>query len=411
MNKVKYLMVLVFAAFAACKKPYNPPISSSTGNYLVVEGVLNSGPDSTVIRLSRTVKLSNNVAANPELHAVVAVQGDQNISYPLVETGNGNYACAGLNLDNTHQYRLSIATTDGKQYLSDYQTALNSPPIDSVNYDTKGTLSAPGLNIYVNTHDPANKVQYYRWDYQETWIIHSYFESAFKSNGDTVLGRDLINDNIFQCWQSDTSNVIVLGSSAKLSTNVITNNPITSIVSTSEKLGFEYSILVRQYALTADAYNFYTNLKKNTEQLGSIFDAEPSQINGNIHCVTNPAEPVIGYVSVGLITSQRIFISNRILPAWMSTSYDPSCALSMDPRDPAKTPCCYYNIKNSLGQVENEVNEYINYNIGMYPFPLIPVDAISQPGSPPIGYTASTPECTDCTLRGTNKQPAFWKFE
>jgi Domain of unknown function (DUF4249) len=408
MNKVKYLTVLVFAASAACKKPYSPPISSTTGNYLVVEGVINSGSDSTVIKLTRTVTLPAKSTINPELHAVVTVQGDQNTSYPLAEIGNGNYACAGLNLDNSHKYRLSILTSNGKHYVSDYETVLNSPPIDSVSYDFKGALTVPGLNVYVNTHDPANKVLYYRWDYQETWIIHAGLQSAFKSNGDTVLLRDDINDNIYQCWQSDTSDVIILGSSAKLSTNVIANNPITSITSTSQKVSYSYSIIVRQYALTADAYNFYTNLKKNTEQLGSIFDAEPSQINGNLHCVTNPAEPVIGYVNVGLITSQRIFIPTRILPNWAVTPA--GCGYSVDPGD-QKTPCCYYNIKNSLGQVENQVDKYINYDIGMDPNPLIPVVAIGLPGSPPIGYYAATRECTDCTLQGTNKQPAFWKFE
>ncbi|MDO3626770.1 DUF4249 family protein [Mucilaginibacter sp. BT774] len=76
-------------------------------------------------------------------------------------------------------------------------------------------------------------------------------------------------------------------------------NPILSIASSAEKLSVEYSILVKQYALSADAYKFYANLKKNTEQLGSIFDAQPSAIRGNIHFVTTPAEPVIGYLCIG----------------------------------------------------------------------------------------------------------------
>jgi hypothetical protein len=410
MKKFIYLIVFAAVVFAGCKKPYDPPISSTTGNYLVVEGVVNSGTDSTFIKLSRTVTLSTSNALNPELNAALFVEGDQNVSYPLRETGNGNYSCAGLNLDNAHKYRLSIKTADGKQYLSDYQSVLNSPPIDSVSYDTKGALTTPGLNIYVNTHDATNKVVYYRWDYQETWIIQSPFLSAFKSNGDTVLARDLVNDNIDRCWKSDTSSVIILGSSAKLSTNVITNNPITSVVSTDEKLGLEYSIIVRQYALTADAYNFYINLKKNTEQLGSIFDAEPSQVNGNIHCVTNPAEPVIGYLSIGATTSQRIFISNRFLPAWSTDFYNPGCTLEPDPRNPLN-PCCYYTVPHQDGSIENQVDEYINYNIGKDSDPFIPVNAIGRPGGPPVGFTAATPECTDCRLRGTNKQPAFWQYQ
>ncbi len=412
MKKGICLLILLAVIAAGCKKPFNPVVLSTSNSYLVVEGVINSGSDSTFIKLSHTVKLSDKTSANPELNATVAVEGDQNTSYPLTETGNGNYSCAGLNLDNSHKYRLDIKTSNGKQYLSDYVDVVNSPPIDSVSYDTQGTLLGPGLNIYVNTHDANNKARYFRWDYQETWTFTSAFESAFKSNGDTVLARDMINDNIYQCWHSDTSSNIVLGSSAKLSQNVIAKNPIISINSTDEKLGLEYSILVRQYALTADAYNFYTNLKKNTEQLGSIFDAQPSQISGNIHSVSNLSEPVIGYVSVGGTTSQRIFILKRTLPAWATDQPYSGCHVASDPENPAY-PCCTYVFVNKYGQTINQVDQYINYDSpDFHPGgdnPLIPVSAITRPGQPIQGYTATILECADCTLRGTNKKPSFWK--
>src|SRR6202012_1428664 len=229
MKKGICLLILLAVIAAGCKKPFDPVVLSTSNSYLVVEGVINSGSDSTFIKLSHTVKLSDKTTASPELNATVAVEGDQNTSYPLTETGKGNYSCAGLNLDNSHKYRLNIKTLSGKQYLSDYVAVVNSPPIDSISYDTKGTPSGPGLNIYANTHDASNKARYFRWDYQETWIIHPAFNSLYKSNGDTVLARDLVNDNIYTCWVSDTSTTIVLGSSAKLSQNIISNNPITTV--------------------------------------------------------------------------------------------------------------------------------------------------------------------------------------
>jgi hypothetical protein len=403
MKPGKYLLILIVAA-ASCRKPYLPPVVHAVNSYLVVEGVIDSGPDSTFIKLSRSVNISSKVSVKPELNAIVTVESDQNTSYPLTEMGNGKYACAGLNLDNSHKYRLNIKTASNGQYLSDYTAVLNAPPIDSVSWDTKGTFQSPGLNVNVNTHDPANKVIYYRWEYQETWIFHANFESYFKSNGDTVLGRDMVNDNITYCWQSDTSSSITLASTAKLSKAVILNQPLTSIISTSEKVGDKYSILVKQYALTADAYNFYSSMKKNTEQLGSIFDANPSEISGNIHSVTNPSEPVIGYVSVGSTTSQRIFISTQQLPRWTTIAFYPDCLLAFNQPYDKDTPCCYYNFKGA-----NQVDIEINYLIGNNPNPLIPVDAIGLPGHPPIGYTAATKECVDCTLRGTNKRPVFWK--
>lgn len=404
----KYLLILIVVFAISCKKPYTPPAITAPGTYLVVEGVINSGSDSTIIKLSHTVKLSQKTSTNPELNAVVTVDGDQNVSYPLVEMGNGRYASAGLNLNSAHKYRLNIKTAAGAQYLSDYVEVVNSPPIDSISFDTRGTPTGPGLNIYANTHDQNNKARYFRWDYQQTWIIHANFESRYKSNGDTVLIRDLVNDNIYTCWLSDTSSSIVLGSSAKLSQNVILANPITSIVSTAEKLGDEYSILVKQYALTPEAYNFYTNLKKNTEQLGSIFDAQPSQIKGNIHSVANPLEPVIGYVSVGNTSSKRIFIKKSQLPfGWGSDLFYNDCELLKDER--FRLPCCYFSIYNGFTNI-NQVDEFINFNKPNFlGYPAIPISAIVRPGQPPVGYTAAIKECADCTLRGTNIKPGFWK--
>jgi hypothetical protein len=398
MKRITCLFVLI-ALIVSCKKPYNPPAITSPGSYLVVEGVINSGSDSTIIKLSKTVKLSSGTTVNPVTDAEVAVESDQSIIYPLTGTTNGNYVTAGLNLNNSHKYRLTIKAANNEQYYSNYEAVLNSPAIDSVYF----TINSNGIDIYSATHDVTSTVKYFRWDYQETWIIHSNFESFFISNGDTVLGRTA-NQEIYTCWHSDTSSNIIVGSSAKLSRDVIYNNPIISIASASEKLGTEYSILVRQYALTSDAYDFYTNLKTNTEQLGSIFDAQPSQINGNIYSATNPNEPVIGYISVGNVSSLRIFIRNQQLPNWVTTPFYTDCTLAFDQPNNPKTPCCYYNFEGI-----NQVNAYINYNIGGDPDPLIPINSIAMPGHPPIGYTATSKKCADCSLRGTTIQPSFWQ--
>jgi len=202
----------------------------------------------------------------------------------------------------------------------------------------------------------------------------------------------------------------LVASDAQLSQSVIINNPIAFVHAADEKLSVKYSILVKQHALTAAAFNFYSIIKKNTEQIGSIFDAQPSELKGNIHSVNDPAEPVIGYISVGSVSTRRIFIDKRVLPYWLPvTFYDlDNCHLSPDPQDP-KLACCYYKERDDNGNVFNQVDRYINYNIFNYQIPLIPVVIIEPPGSPPLGYTAAIPECVDCRLRGSNKPPPFWQ--
>jgi len=382
------LSILAITLSYGCKKPYAPKVVATSTNYLVVEGVINTGSDSTSIRLSRTEQLSSTNQVNPELHANLTILSKSGGNYPLAEKGIGYYSAPGLNSGSSDTYSLKIVTSDGKAYQSDFVVAKNSPPIDSVYY----RLQSNGLNIYADTHDPSRNSTYYRWDYIETYKYHSAsnsLDSAITSPKDTVITR---TRQVFTCYRSDTSSNIILNSSVKLAKDIISNNPITAIISSSEKIGDRYSILVKQYALTADAFNYYQQLKKNTEQLGSIFDAQPSELPGNIHCISDPSEAVIGYITAGTPAQSRIFIDVRNLPVWQSITPYSGCILD------TAFFCAGRGCDN---QVKEEI--YPGYETPLYPVLLSPGSKII------IGYGILSPACADCTLRGTTKQPDFWK--
>jgi len=183
----------------------------------------------------------------------------------------------------------------------------------------------------------------------------------------------------------------VINSTSALSQDVAYQFPITTIDASSEKIEIKYSILLTQSALTQAAYTFWENLRKNTEQLGSIFDAQPSQLVGNIHNATDASEPVIGYISVATIQSKRIYITRGQLPHDWTTIYPYAC-----------TPdsAFYTDPFSGLAQVK---------------FILIPIEnkykavILSPYTNSGGGYLYSSPECADCTIRGKIKQPAFWK--
>jgi len=396
-HKACYLLLLFLLC---CKKPYNPPAITGNGSYLVVEGAINRGPDSTKIKLSRTVNVSSDTATNPVLHALVSVESDQNVSYPLTETTNGNYVSVGLNLDNSRTYRLSIKTPDNKQFQSDFVSVSITPPIDSVGFSIVNDPVA-GIQIYANAHDQTNTVKYYRWDYSEAWEFHSKFISYYISNGTTLALRTQAQD-VSTCYTNDVSSDIVLGSTAKLKQDVIYQSPIVFIASTSEKIEAGYSILLHQYALTADAYNFWISLKKNTEQLGSIFDAQPSQLAGNIHCITNPSEPVIGYISVCTVSSKRIFIPSSQLPSWIPTypytcSKPYCCPIAQCP----PRGFCIDTVDLGSNSFHGLLINQSNVNVDDGP---LPVNGDELPG-----YFFVVPrQCGDCTIRGSITPPPFW---
>lgn len=368
--------ILVLFLFS-CRKPYNPEITTINSNVLVVEGHINVGNDSTIIRLSRTQPISDKNKTKAETGAVVTVESDANDKYVLPEKSPGKYAAPALNLAVTKKYRLSIRTAKAETYVSDYVEAKITPPIDSLNYK----VVQNGVQLYVNTHDDSKNSIYYRWEYTETWEFYSAYYSFLVWKGDEMLPRDMDDNNITRCWGTNSIHPITLGSSAKLDKDLI-YQPLTFLNSDSEKISFKYSILARQYVLTKDAYEFWENLKKNTESLGSIFDPQPSQVSGNIHNIANAAEPVIGYVSAGTYQEKRMFISKAKLPPWEATfpfnCLSPDTVLTAD-----------FKSTFELGR-----------NI-----PLIKV--VNSEGK--SGVLSGRTQCVDCTIRGTNKMPAFWQ--
>ena len=395
-TRIFYPLTIAALMAIGCKKPYSPPIVSVGKSYLVVEGAINTGQDSTIIHLSHTIPLSAPAGAvsPPELGAAVVVQSDANTSIQLTDAGNGYYISPNLNLSGANKYRLQITTADAKVYQSDFVQVKNSPPIDSVSYQVLNNA----VQINVNTHDASNSSRYYRWDYYETWIIHAKYQSQFilqTQPKDTIVYRDP-SQQIFKCWNSGQSSDIVLASTAKLSQDILINSPITSITSTSEKLTERYSILVKQYALTKEAFDYYQLLRKNTEQLGGIFSPQPSSLTGNVHCLTVPSETVIGYISAGSVTKQRIYINSYGLPPgplWIPKMPYDQCTLD--------TFLYAFYPRGSRVPI-NQVAAYL------YTGYAIPVNVIAQPGQPPVGYTGSIGACVDCTLRGTNRKPDFW---
>lgn len=378
------ILLLLGGIYSTCKKPYNPKIVNAPNNYLVVEGVINNGSDSTIVRLSKTVNISGNVSTSGVSNCTVSVEAEGGAAYTLNPQGNGLYALPSLSLDAAKKYRLHIMTGDSKEYASDYVEVKKNPPIDSIGFQVKNNA----LQLYVNTHDGSNNTRYYRWSYDETWRFHAKYQSSFMVDKGIILRPP--SEASYYCFASAKSTTIVIGSSAKLTQDVIFQQPVTTIAAESEKIEMRYSIFLKQYALTKEAYQFWENLKKNTEQLGSIFDAQPSQLTGNIHNLKDAAEPVIGYVSVTNIQTKRIFIDNTEVPNNWRTSYPYDCG----PPDTA----LFVNPKTQ----RNEVLDFI-INGGA-----IPVADITQRNNT-IGYTYSSIECTDCRIRGRVQTPSFWK--
>jgi hypothetical protein len=345
-----------------------------------VEGFINTGDSATSFKLSRTSSLDSSQII-PETGAEMEVESSAGAAYPLTETSPGTYSISQIPVDINQLYRVHIKTSNAKEYLSDLEQAKISPPIDSVSW----VKETGALAVSVSTHDDQKKSIYYQWEYEETWQYSTTLESGYiRTKPETLVPRD--SSQVFPpyCWASDSSANIIIASSDKLSNDVIYQFPLIQISFATNKLTQLYSISVKQYVLSKDWYEWQQKLQANTEQLGSIFDAQPSDVTGNIHSATDPNEQVIGFVGCTSISQKRIFISHSDIPDQdINTGYE-DCFQLEYPWYSAKT--------DSLLSGSGAVITGLIFTAG----------GIS-------GVNISSLACVDCRLRGgTGIKPAYW---
>jgi hypothetical protein len=377
--------LLIFLMMFSCRKAYNPPAIEGNNHFLAVNGFIYTGTAvATTISLSRSLNLDDSVPDRPELNAQVVIETSGGDSYNLVDSaGSGVYVSAALNLDTMHQYRLVIATSDGNKYQSDFVSSKLVPPIDSAGWELANDPSTglQAANIYVNAHDPANATRYYRWDYLQTYKHVSTYTTSWGDSNDIIYALP-VGYSTHSCWSTVLSQNIALGTTITLSQDVISHVQIASFQQNDPTLDIGSSFLIRQYPLTEQGYAYWLSVQKNSQTLGGLFDLQPSQIQGNLQCITNPANPVIGFVSASNVQESRMYISNKSLPGWQSVHIDTatSCQVAIIATDPL----------NEL------LWNYPDTSYGPYYFPS-------------GGLIVAPKRCMDCRYQGgTIEKPSFW---
>ena len=375
-NRLSLLLLFLLPGLA-CRQNYLPPALQNNPGILVVEGIIDcKAGDSTTFQLSRTQAIGDSIGAyTPELNARLTIIGSAGDSWPLHESGNGSYASAPLTLNPAEKYQLKIITRNGNQYLSDTVSAHIAPPIDSLTWNQDD--STGDVHVNVNSHDPSNNSHYYRWYFTELWEYHStYYSELVLING--LINYADTNTSTWTCWRAERSSGIILGNSSALSQDRINQMPLTVVPRGSQKISVRYSMLATQYVLSQSAYQYWQIIQKNSQNLGSLFDPQPSQLHGNYHGITNPKEPVIGFLSAGTLQQLRLFISNSQVHNW-DTAYN-ECPILTTYRDPN------------------------NYQIYHY------LDTLYGP----LYFSGTTlyvtkKSCNDCRVQGgTTQRPDFW---
>jgi hypothetical protein len=385
-QKIVAYVAMVLGFLSACIDPYDPTVLTGNPEFLVVEGNI-AMEGYSAFRLSYSRGLNDTLPARFATNAIVLIERDDQMSYPCVNKGNGAYASYDILHDTSRMYRLKIAVS-GKNYISSFVPVRNAPPVDSIEWEVLPGVG--GVQLYINTHDVLNKTRYYRWEYEETWKFHTAFRSNFYYKGGQLIARNPKDTSdpehdIYFCWNSEISKKITLANTLELTEDIIYRLPLKFIDTTTLRLQYRYSILVKQFALTPEEYQYWDNLRKTSERMGSLFDPMPDNIRGNLSCVEAPNEPVMGYIGAGQIAEKRLYINSLELPI-------------------------YYGMESFKDCLESRLS-FISDPDWLFYIALpayVPTDKYKNAFPVDSGIYFSKKKCVDCRLNGTNKKPDFW---
>ena len=384
MKRYFYIILLSFLAlFSSCVYTYEPSGVKQEEGILVIEGDINAGIESS-FTLSSSVKVNDNAArvknVTPTEIYVEAADGTKYELSSTTEETNGNFD-GGVRINyliNTELLDISqkhrfVAFANGKQYVSSWQSFIQAPEIDSITYSVPEDRSK--LEIFVSSRGVEDSLRYYKYDYEEDWEFTSKYLADYYYDIDSNKVFSLpFSENKYYCWNHSTSSNINILNIESLSENVVSQHLVRTIYPSDIRISYIYSIEVYQKVLSKESYTYWEMLLKNNEQTSGIFAPQPNEMRGNLLCVEDDNEVVLGYVNAYSVSRKRIFINNIDIKVYQNND---NCALE------TKSSEMWKSLYNSGWDV---------YSV--------------DPMSGSVDWTPR--RCVNCLTMGTKNKPDFW---
>ena len=367
---------IISLIYWGCTKEFIPEIKDSPYR-VVVDGLITNQPEVYTVKLYWSYPVLENTSY-PMTGCDVSVLDDLGNVYKFRESSTPGTYNSDINTFRGvvgRTYRLHInsnnATPKHYSYESFPVEMKPVPPIESLYYEkvlikeaTLEDVAKEGCQVYLNTYDPEGDCRFFRWDYTETWRCEIPFV-------------DIVNKN---CWISNNSYRINIKNTSSLSESLINRYPVLFISNETDRLSIRYSIIVNQYSISENEFHYWEDIRGITENVGSLYDFIPYSLNGNLFCVEDPDEQVLGFFSVSAKTSKRINIDEKF--SGLENIYFNECLDEyVRPEDQKYIPI--HMAGKTWWIIYYEGDMYITHNKW----------------------------CVDCTARGTLFRPEFWENE
>lgn len=388
MKKLLLYSCICAGLISGCREPFEPDIQPSDESVLVVEGYLDSEGLPSYLNLSYARPIQEDSSGGYSYSYVVYganvwLESESGEQYYLEDQGSGSYLFQE-DISENQNYQLFIVTPGGLSYTSDPIRPIITPEIQDVGF----VRNEEGVEIFLTTQGDQNADDFL-WTFEETWSFRPRIVTPYiyRQETKTVEYRKP-EERIDLCYKSEINSELILETSSRFQDQYVFRQSITHILEGDERLSQRYSILISQKALDQDAAEFWEIMRKNSSDLGSIFSPLPSNVSGNIHQDQDPSASVVGYVSLGVVRQERLFVGFVDVLPWRRDIPEAylGCMISAD-----STVIADYDARFRSGETL-PAREYV-----------------PEGGTQATAYFTSSRRCSDCTLRGSNVKPEFWE--
>jgi hypothetical protein len=297
---------------------------------LVVDGdVTNEAPPYN-LRLSYSGKfvsgsiITSNLAVNGARVIMTDDKGNstrfrQNIFEPALYQTDANFRCK-----IGDSYSLRIELPDGSVYITKPQLMKEVAPIADIYADKTKNF----VRFYVNTNDPENTTDFYRWK--------SYSISLKTTTGSGTGGEGTCAASCWTFNREDAANIFsdkyINGKEIKK--RLVLYSPIDMTAPLSQ-----HYVEVKQMSISQEAYLFWQQYEEQKTRTGSIFDPLPSTIIGNIVNEKNDKDFALGFFGVAGVTTKRLKAdpANLIFSDEVSLDLRPPAVITTRPSTDCQT--------------------------------------------------------------------------
>ncbi|MEX0313074.1 MAG: DUF4249 domain-containing protein [Allomuricauda sp.] len=396
LNVVCKRFLIVFGmVFYGCIEPFETTFVDFE-SALVIEATITNELKRQKIILTKTYQFEAD-GPTPETNADVSVTDTSGNTYDFQHTENGIYLSSlAFAAQEGRAYELSVTTPDGKSYGSSSVPFSQGTDIDQISAERiTNDDGRDGMAILVNSFDATGNSKNYRYEYEETYrvIAPKWYPTMLIGDPEPNSGCNVIkvanNQNEQVCYPTDYSNTIILTSTDDLVEDRVSNFMVRFISRDNYILSHRYSILIRQYVLSNEAYTFFERLNELSSSESLLSQIQPGFLQGNVFSKNNSGERVLGFFDVSSVSEQRIFFNyDDFYPG--------------EPLPPYVDPCNESApvIANMGGCVLRPI---IEVRAGVY----VGDNDSEDPNEGP--YRIVTRVCGDCSVLGTAEVPEFWE--